>query len=301
MSSRLLEIQTRIYNLLASWLPESDNSGAEPAAPAQTILENQNRMYDLLAARFAQMPDEIVDAVLQYLEDHPEAIDQAAVEAILDGRLDDIEEGLGGLKSAVNTLEDDAFKISAGSAVTADSSADGERWNYVNGDYIKGTTGTAQYWNNKKYTVQENTYYIVTGCYMTTAPMVIFVDANNNFIGNSGLITISENYVRDTITIKTPIGTASIIVQNFGTSDVYPNVKNGVVTSTFNDKLEEALGKEYVVLTTDGELGVGRSGGRDADNPGSRYYPGDYGCSQQAVHLRRGCNVGYNASCIRVH
>ena len=105
MSSRLLEIQTRIYNLLASWLPESDASGAEPAAPAQTILENQNRMYDLLAARFAQMPDEIADAVLQYLEDHPEALNQAAVEAILAGRLDGIEEDVGGLKSAIEDLE----------------------------------------------------------------------------------------------------------------------------------------------------------------------------------------------------
>ena len=104
MSSRLLEIQTRIYNLLASWLPESNASGAEPAAPAQTILENQNRMYDLLAARFAQMPDEIADAVLQYLEDHPEALNQAAVEAILDGRLDGIEEDVGGLKSALDNL-----------------------------------------------------------------------------------------------------------------------------------------------------------------------------------------------------
>ena len=159
----------------------------------------------------------------------------------------ELSEDVTGLKSTVNTLEEDAFKISAGSAVTADSSANGERWNYVNGDYIKGTTGTAQYWNNKKYTVQENTYYIVTGCYMTTAPMVIFVDANNNFIGNSGLITISGNYVREAITIKTPIGTASIIVQNFGTSDVYPNVKNCVVTSTFDDKLKTSLGAEYVL------------------------------------------------------
>lgn len=105
MSSRLLEIQTRIYNLLASWLPESNASGAEPAAPAQTILENQNRMYDLLAARFAQMPDEIADAVLQYLEDHPEALNQAAVEAILAGRLDGIEGDVSGLKSAIDSVE----------------------------------------------------------------------------------------------------------------------------------------------------------------------------------------------------
>ena len=203
---------------------------------------------------------EIRAAVEAYLEENPEAVDQAAIEVLFGDQLDGIENDIGGLKSTVNTLEEDAFKISAGSAVTEDSSANGERWNYVNGDYIKGTTGTAQYWNNKKYTVQENTYYIVTGCYMTTAPMVIFVDANNNFIGNSGLITISENYVREAITIKTPIGTASIIVQNFGTS-VYPNVKNGVVTSTFDDKLKTSLGTEYVLpvkwrqgTITDGEM-----------------------------------------------
>lgn len=45
--------------------------------------------------------EEVRAAVDQYLEDNPEAIDQAAVEAILDGRLDDIEEDVSGLKSAL--------------------------------------------------------------------------------------------------------------------------------------------------------------------------------------------------------
>ena len=64
-------------------------------------------------------------------EENPEAVDQAAIEALFGDQLDGIEEDVSVLKSAVNTLEDDAFKISAGSAVTADSSADGERWNYL--------------------------------------------------------------------------------------------------------------------------------------------------------------------------
>jgi len=45
--------------------------------------------------------EEVRAAVNQYLEDNPGAIDQAAVEAILDGRLDEIEDDLGGLKSAL--------------------------------------------------------------------------------------------------------------------------------------------------------------------------------------------------------
>lgn len=49
--------------------------------------------------------EEVRAAVNQYLEDNPGAINQAAVEAILDDRLDDIEDDVGGLKSAIDSLE----------------------------------------------------------------------------------------------------------------------------------------------------------------------------------------------------
>lgn len=49
---------------------------------------------------------QLSEAVAAYLDEHPEAIDQAAVEAILDGRLDDIEEDVGGLKSAIEGKAD---------------------------------------------------------------------------------------------------------------------------------------------------------------------------------------------------
>lgn len=48
---------------------------------------------------------QLTEAVQAYLEDHPEAIDQAAIEAMFGDQLDGIEEGLGGLKSAIEDLE----------------------------------------------------------------------------------------------------------------------------------------------------------------------------------------------------
>lgn len=44
---------------------------------------------------------QLTEAVAAYLDDHPEALDQAAIEAIFDERLDGIEGDLGGLKSAI--------------------------------------------------------------------------------------------------------------------------------------------------------------------------------------------------------
>lgn len=49
--------------------------------------------------------EEVKAAVDEYLEENPGAIDQAAVEAILDGRLDDIEDDIGGLKSAITVSD----------------------------------------------------------------------------------------------------------------------------------------------------------------------------------------------------
>ena len=49
--------------------------------------------------------EEVEAAVDEYLEENPGAIDQAAVEAILDGRLDGIEDDVGGLKSAIQELD----------------------------------------------------------------------------------------------------------------------------------------------------------------------------------------------------
>jgi hypothetical protein len=48
---------------------------------------------------------QITAAVNEYLQDHPDALDQAAVEAILDGRLDVIDDELGQVKSAIQDLE----------------------------------------------------------------------------------------------------------------------------------------------------------------------------------------------------
>ena len=48
---------------------------------------------------------QITAAVNEYLQDHPDALDQAAVEAILDGRLDVIDNELSSVKSAIQDLE----------------------------------------------------------------------------------------------------------------------------------------------------------------------------------------------------
>lgn len=102
MSGRILDMQTRIYNLLNAWFPEPA-AGGEPVG---NILDTETAIYELLSARFEQMPGDIADAVMTYLEENPTALDQAAVEAILDGRLDEIEDGLSGLKSAIDDVYD---------------------------------------------------------------------------------------------------------------------------------------------------------------------------------------------------
>lgn len=66
---------------------------------------------------------QITEAVNEYLEDHPDALDQAAVEAILDGRLDVIDDELDSVKSAIQDLEAgslSAVGASAGQVPTAD-------------------------------------------------------------------------------------------------------------------------------------------------------------------------------------
>lgn len=47
---------------------------------------------------------QFTEAVAAYLDDHPEALDQAAIEAIFDERLDGIEDDLSGLKSAIDSF-----------------------------------------------------------------------------------------------------------------------------------------------------------------------------------------------------
>lgn len=66
---------------------------------------------------------QLTAAVQAYLEDHPEAIDQAAIEAMFGDQLDGIEEDIGGLKSAVADLEAgslSALDATAGQVPTAD-------------------------------------------------------------------------------------------------------------------------------------------------------------------------------------
>ena len=64
-------------------------------------------------------------AVEKYLEDNPGAVDQAALEAILDGRLDGIEEDIGGLKSAISGI-DTATSSAIGKALSPKNVTNGK-------------------------------------------------------------------------------------------------------------------------------------------------------------------------------
>lgn len=65
---------------------------------------------------------QITAAVNEYLEDHPDALNQAAVEAILDGRLDVIDNELSTVKSALEDAENEIDK--SPSTVLTDGMAD---------------------------------------------------------------------------------------------------------------------------------------------------------------------------------
>lgn len=83
---------------------------------------------DLLAFIFAliaegKTAEQVKAALDEYLEENPEALDQAAVEAILDGRLDVIDNELSSVKSAIQNLEEgslSALGATAGQVPVAD-------------------------------------------------------------------------------------------------------------------------------------------------------------------------------------
>lgn len=54
---------------------------------------------------------QLTEAVAAYLDEHPEAVDQAAIEALFADQLDGIEEDVGGLKSAISGLLEPSYSI----------------------------------------------------------------------------------------------------------------------------------------------------------------------------------------------
>lgn len=104
------------------------STDAKPAAGLATgsrFLEvDTGKVYffDEAAGSWDEDP-QLTAAISAYLEDHPEAIDQAAIEAMFGDQLDGIEEDVGGLKSAVADLEAgslSALGATAGQVPTAD-------------------------------------------------------------------------------------------------------------------------------------------------------------------------------------
>lgn len=112
---------------------------------------------------------QITEAVNEYLEDHPDALDQAAVEAILDGRLDVIDNELSTVKSAIEDLE--AGSLSAlGAANNQVPTAHGNgTWTWEN---QQGGGGGEKPWNH-------TTFAVIDASEETTAFTVV----------NSGTIT----------------------------------------------------------------------------------------------------------------
>ena len=86
-------------------------------------------MFDESAGQWNETDsqDQIDAAVQAWLEDHPEAIDQAAIEAMFGDQLDGIEEDVGGLKSAIsdtkNIMDTNLFDV--GSTLNPYSGYDG--------------------------------------------------------------------------------------------------------------------------------------------------------------------------------
>ena len=111
---------------------------------------------------------QLTEAVATYLDEHPEAIDQAAIEAIFDERLDAIEAEQGVLKSALSVVDGILFEKttdltiwgtttnkamnSSGNSVS-NASADVKRYKVTAGTYIyikasKDTDGVWQFQNS---------------------------------------------------------------------------------------------------------------------------------------------------------
>jgi hypothetical protein len=79
-------------------------------------------LFDETAGEWNENP-QLSEAVAAYLDEHPEALDEAAIEAIFDERLDGIESDIGVLKSAVADLEEgslSALGATAGQVPVAD-------------------------------------------------------------------------------------------------------------------------------------------------------------------------------------
>lgn len=84
-------------------------------------------------------------AVEAYLEENPEAVDQAAIEALFADQLDGIEEDVSGLKSAIEDLEAgslSALGATAGQVPVADGNGSWA-WGAAGGLPTGGTTGQA--------------------------------------------------------------------------------------------------------------------------------------------------------------
>lgn len=67
---------------------------------------------------------QLTEAVQAYFEDHPEAIDQAAIEAMFGDQLDGIEEDIGGLKSAISDISTTTRNIFFGTLSNGNIGAD---------------------------------------------------------------------------------------------------------------------------------------------------------------------------------
>ena len=83
-------------------------------------------------------------AVEAYLEENPEAVDQAAIEAMFADQLDGIEEDLGGLKSAINEVVETSYEYNGNLADTTGVTQTGQYTDYVTFDLV----GDGAYYSN---------------------------------------------------------------------------------------------------------------------------------------------------------
>ena len=201
--------------------------------------------------------------ITQWLNDHPEAtttVQDGAIStaklangAVTNAKLADGAVTLAklgndvGITDLKNDLIENYVQIEAiknntvafvdNAEITATQTETGAVWRLLNGQWQKLTTGTAQYWTINEYPVNECTYYNISGARADYTPVCIYIDGNGNFINCTEIVDVDGNYERQTdITVFTPKGTASVIVQQF--TGVSPFCRTVIITNILKNSVK---------------------------------------------------------------
>lgn len=194
---------------------------------------------------------QLSEAVAAYLDEHPEALDEAAIEAIFDERLDGIENEIGGLKSAFNISEASTDKL-------VDTLLDLEKVSEptltgISGIVSKdgaintGAAGFVHYF----ITVTPGQVYSITSQEQSgsTYPFVLFYN-DDTIVGYAG--KFSGDVVTRTIII--PSGVNKLCINGWATSTkcYLCNAKtiNDVIDGSGIDEVHDVLSENVILYGT---------------------------------------------------